>query len=187
MRARASALLVALLTGCGAAPDVALSEVQLPFALPVACGEVPADLQAVLWQAGSRQPTPLEIDLDEGTTSGRVEVTTGEVRHLVVDWHVEREVEGETVRVLLAQFATDLDLTRPESAEVALDIAPEDIDVTTCRDVRFDLTREGSETQLFLGDERPACDLDESCALGLEPECTNLGEVCAGLDPLAEL
>lgn len=183
---RALSLSAAFVVGAACAPEAApaLAEVALPLALPVACDAPPGDLTAVLWQAGTRAPAPLEVDFAAGETRGEVAITTGAVRRLVVDWFVERPHAGESVRVLLAQYVAELDLTAPEDARVGLEIDPADIEVAACRDVRFDLGREGSETQPFAGVPRPVCDLDDSCEGVLDPACANLGEVCAGEDPL---
>ncbi len=172
----------AALVACGPAPDGPGLDapLALSFALPVACAQPPADLEAVAWVSGSRDPVPLEVDLAEGTTSGTLRVTTGAERRIVLDWFVERA----GTRVLLGQAVTSLDLTAPEAESIVVEIAPSDVEVAACRDVTGDVTRVGSATTTFEGEQRPTCDLDDSCAGGLEAVCSNLGELCAGEDPL---
>lgn len=178
-----AAALVGTTTSCGGEEALDLSApLTLPFALPVECASPPADLEAEVWVSGSRAPTPLAVNVAANTTSGTVRVTTGTERRIVIDWFVERE----GTRVLLAQAAKTLDLTRPETDTIVLEISPSDVNVTTCVDVRDDLTRVGSPTTEYAGEARPVCDLDESCGGSLEPGCSNLGEVCAGGDPLRE-
>lgn len=175
--------LVALVASCGGVEDVdAGAPLTLSFALPIECAAPPADLQAVAWVSGTRAPAPLAVDVDADTTSGTVRVTTGAERRIVVDWFVERE----GTRVLLAQAVKTLDLTQPEAETFVLDISPSDVNVTTCQDVRDDLTRVGSATTTFAGEQRPACDLDASCGATPDASCANLGELCAGADPLRE-
>jgi hypothetical protein len=182
----APALCLALVgTACGPeGGDLSFVPFSLPYALPVACAAMPSDLAAEAWVSGSRGSTPLLVDPDAGTTSGALRVTTGVRRRVVVDWFVVRpSVDGAPVRVLLAQAARDLDLRAPEG-DLVLALTKEDIDVTTCRDVTGDVSRTGSLTTLLAGEERPACDLDDSCAGTPAVGCSNLGELCAGLDPL---
>lgn len=184
---RAALFLVALASAaCGGPPegDVGLTALGLPFALPVDCAQEPADLSAEAWVSGFREPTPLDVDLAAGTTSGEIDDVTVGDRTLVIDWYVERDLGGAPVRVLLAQAESPLDLTAPETGSVEVTIAPDDVNVTECRDVRGDPTLAGSPTQTVGGVERPACDLDDSCAGSPAPECANLGELCAGADPL---
>lgn len=171
---------------CSQDAEPEVSQVSLPFALPLDCASPPEDLEAVLWQSGKRAPDGLDVDLEAGTTEGRVTVTAGAVRRLVIDWFVERPLAEGDVRVLLAQATAELDLRDPEAEEVVLEIAPDDVEVTDCADVRFDLSRVGSATQDVGGAPHPVCDLDESCQGALAPACSNLGEMCAGGDPLAE-
>lgn len=177
------ALVVCATLGCGGedAPEVR-APVSLPFALPIACASPPDDLAAVAWVSGSRAPTPLAVDVDAGSTSGSLRVTTGAERRIVIDWFVERA----GTRVLLAQATKTLDLARPEAETLVLEVSPSEVNVTTCSDVRDDLARVGSPTTSFAGEERPACDLDASCGASADASCANLGELCAGTDPLSE-
>lgn len=175
--------LVAVGSACGGEETLDLSApLTLPFALPIACAAPPTDLQAMAWVSGTREPTPLAVDLAANTTSGTVRVTTGAERRIVIDWFVERQ----GTRVLLAQATKTLDLTRPETETFVLDLSPSDVKVDTCMDVQGDLTRVGSPTMLFEGEPRPACDLDGSCGQAPDASCSNLGELCAGRDPLSE-
>lgn len=178
-----AALLV--LGACGDDSEPAgLARFALPFALPVDCAALPADLEAEAWVSGSRASTALEVSVAEGTTTGRLRVTTGAERLVVVDWFVRRPgPDGEDVRVLLAQAARQVDL-RGADDDVALAFEDDDVDVTDCRDVTGDVSRVGSDTQLFAGEQRPVCDLDESCAGAPAVDCSNLGELCAGEEPL---
>lgn len=176
--------LVALAASCGGLDDGldVGAPMALPFALPVACDAPPTDLQAVAWVSGTRAPFPLAVDVSANTTSGVVRVTTGAERRIVVDWFVERD----GTRIMLAQAVKTLDLMRPEAETLVLDISPSDVNVASCQDVRDDLTRVGSPTTRFDGEPRPTCDLDASCAGAPDESCANLGELCAGTDPLTE-
>lgn len=159
-----------------------LAPLSLSFALPIDCAQPPADLQAVAWVSGSREPETLAVDVDAGTTTGTLRVTTGEQRRVVIDWFIERG----GVRVLLGQAVKSLDLTAPEGDTVTLAIAPDDVEVADCLDVTGDVSREGASSTTFEGEARPPCDLDNSCGGTLAVSCSNLGEVCAGEDPLVE-
>jgi len=181
-----SCALLSIAAACGPErADVELGEMSRGFALPIDCAAEPADLQAEAWVSGFRESTPLDVDLAAGTTSGELrDITVGD-RRLVIDWFVERDFGGSTVRIMLAQAETALDLTAPETNTVSVEIGPDDVEVAACRDVRGDSTLAGSDTVSFDGADRPVCDLDDSCAGTPGPECANLGELCAGDDPLA--
>ena len=99
---------------------------------------------------------------------------------LTVDWFVER---GGT-RVLLAQARTLIDLAGATEVEQQVTFTADDITTTDCLDVRQDAF-DGTQTQRFAGDDVPVCDLDNSCGGTLDASCSNLGEICAGTDPLA--
>lgn len=185
-RARLSFALPLVVGGalsCGGeeAPE-ARAPLSLSFALPIECAAAPDDLEAVAWVSGTREPTPLAVDVDADSTSGSLRVTTGAERRIVIDWFVERA----GTRVLLAQAVETLDLTRPEAETLVLEVSPSDVEVAACNDVRDDLARVGSATTTFEGGERPACDLDASCGASVDVSCANLGELCAGQDPLRE-
>lgn len=184
MRIQALAALAVVVVACGPVLDdgSATAPLSLSFALPIECASPPADLEAVAWVSGSREPTPLEVDVAAGTTTGTLRVTTGAERRIVVDWFVERE----GARVLLGQAADTLDLTEPEAETVILEISPSEVQVSDCVDVTSDVSRVGSPTTAFDGEQRPPCDLDESCQGADEAACSNLGELCAGGDPLRE-
>jgi hypothetical protein len=185
MKHLAFALACALLGACGVEDDgTELAPMTLEFALPVDCAAPPADLEAVAWISGNQDPEPLQVDVDAGTTTGQLQVTRGLERRVVIDWFVTRAFGGGDVRVVLGQARERLDLTEPTVTQVPLEIAPEDVDVTDCVDVTGDTSRQGVETVSFDGADRPVCDLDDSCAGSLAPECANVGEICAGEDPL---
>ncbi len=186
-RQRLFCLLPGLIAACHPDPfGVQFADVAVPLPLPVLCEQVPTDLRAEAWQSGARSSTPLEVDLVTQETRGTVEVTAGLVRRLVVDWYVERRFEGEPVRVLLAQYATEIDLTMPDAAVVSWPIDATEMTSTDCVDVRSDLSREGVTQQTVGGIARPVCDLDESCTTGGGGPCTNLEELCAGTDPFVQ-
>jgi hypothetical protein len=175
-------LILPLLAACAEGP-IAVSAVSLSLPETVDCaGGLPDDVQAEAWQSGGEEPTELTVD-ENGAVSGDLVVTTGISRRLVVDWYVERDES----RVLLAQAATNVDLTRPEADELDVDLGERDITVTDCRDVTKDLGREGLDIVSFRGAVVPVCDMDADCGDDGEvrPECSNLGEICAGTDPLA--
>lgn len=191
MTPRRAALLVAatvalvgvFAAGCGApAPDaVALP---LPRALTVDCAAPPEDMQAALWVSGQDAPCPLDVDLSAGTAGGACAVTPGRVRRLTLDYFVERPVVGGTLRIVLAQAQREIDLAAPEAQEVEARFSEEDVRVTGCLDMSAD-SFEGRALVRFDGADRPVCDLDASCGGDEQPACANLGEVCAGGDPLA--
>lgn len=166
---------------CGPAnADVAAVAFPMPSALVVGCANPPADLEAELWISGFDDSCPLTVDVDEGTTVGECVVTTGRERTLTVDWYVIRE----NTRVLLAQARDTVDLTSVTEETVAFDIADGDIEVLECLDVRDDKL-DGVDTQTFDGEARPVCDLDNDCGGTFDVGCSNVGEICAGADPLA--
>jgi hypothetical protein len=186
---RRALLLLPLLAGllsCGVEPDVGLeAPVSVAFPLPVDCATVPTGVEAVLWISGSSAPETLDVDPATLAASGNVTFTTGTERTIVLDWFTRGTGPDGEVRVLLAQATRTLDLTDPVNAPPDGSFAAEDIEVASCVDVRDDTTRAGSPTVVFGGQDRPVCDLDDSCGGSLGPDCSNLGELCAGTDPLA--
>jgi hypothetical protein len=174
------AFIVVVTSGCAADPGVVT--VPAPRAL-VACEQRPADLAAELWVSGSDEPCGLDVD-DAGAAAGACDVTPGTVRVLTLDWFVTRPFDGDDVRVLLAQARGELDLTRARSADATFTVSPDDVVYSRCLDMRED-SFQGSPTTTFDGEERPPCDLDDSCpADSEEVTCANVGEVCEGEDPL---
>ena len=83
---------------------------------------------------------------------------------------------------MLAQVQKKLDLTNPASADAKLDVAAADIKSDTCLDMSSDQLN-GRSTVVVAGTAEPVCDLDGSGGTG-GANCTNLGEVCNGGDPL---
>jgi len=167
--------------GCGQdTSDVQAAPVEfgLPLGLLVECANVPSDLEAELWVSGVADPCALTVDVAGESTSGTCTIPAGRDRTVSVDWFVMRD----GTRVLLAQARERLQLADAE-ADMEWRIGADDIEPRLCLDLRDDQLN-GSETQLFDGEERLVCDLDASCTDGLEIACSNLGEVCAGEDPL---
>lgn len=178
------AVLAAVGAACGPPePELALFEVAAPRALS-ACQNPPAtgELSAELWVSGQEESCPLDVDPADRSVSGSCTVTARAVRTLTLDWFT---VEGG-VRVLLAQAREELDLVAPASEEVMLAVTDEDVTVRDCVDVTGDDKVNGEATVVFGGAEVPVCDLDDSCAGAPADDeaCANLGEVCAGEDPL---
>jgi hypothetical protein len=190
-RAESSAVLAAVWvaatigTSCGDArstsPDLVFAT---PRALTVDCANPPADLEAELFVSGNRDPCPLTVDIADGTTSGSCETTPGLVRTAVINWFVVRPSPlGASTRVLLAEAEQQVDLREEPEGDVALVFDDEDIVVRGCRDRTIDVI-DGSNTQIVDGTEREVCDLDADCPNGTDVACSNLGELCAGTDPL---
>lgn len=185
-------LMVAAAPSCGPegddAPPMSVA-LATPQALQVECDNRPDDLQAELTITGNVNPCPLTVDLEAGTTTGTCPTSRGFVRTLTLDWFVLRTgPNGEAVRVVLAQARGELDFTgeaetpamfAPAEPETATwSIGADDITVSSCVDVSEDQVN-GSSTVEFQGASVPVCDLDDSCAAGTEPDCTNLGQLCA--------
>jgi hypothetical protein len=167
-------MLVALV-GC-AAPEVTPVAFAAPQAL-VTCANVPA-LQARLWLSGSAAPCALDVD-DEGNASGACEAAPGVVRTATLDWFLPA---GE-IDLVLAQVRSSVDLADTTKGETELTFAADDITATACRDMRVDQV-EGAASIVVDGVDVPVCDVDNSCGDTPADACANLGEVCAGSDPL---
>ena len=172
-------LAASTLAACGGEVQPGVVSLPLPQALQVSCATAPVDLSAQLWVSGRDAPCTLSVDQVAGTTSGQCDVAAGRERTLTVDWYVERD----GTRVLLAQARQTIDLAGATDAEQNVNIAEGDITVTDCLDVRDDKV-DGVDTQRFDGVDVPVCDLDDSCGGALAADCSNLGELCAGEDPL---
>lgn len=153
---------------CGPAPSSTL-RFRTPQALS-ACAQPPADVQARLWISGSAAPCPLEVDVDEGTTSGACDAAPGIERRFTVDWFLD--VGGR--EIVLAQSQQDVDLSA--GSDVTLALSDEDVVVADCKDMSVD-SFAGAESVDVDGVQRPVCDLD---ADGDD----NLAEVCSGGEPL---
>lgn len=167
-------------TACAPAPEVALVSFPAPQAL-VSCAALPDDLDAELWVSGNDEACDLEPG-DDGSVSGSCEnfVAGRAVRTVTLDWFIVRG----GVRVLLAQAQKEVDLTAVSSGEQTVAFTEDDIRVRGCFDMRDDQL-DGSPTMLVNGAQRLVCDLDEDCPADLAvTDCSNLGEVCAGADPL---
>lgn len=162
-----------------------------PQALQVDCANAPVDLKAELRITGNTRVCELTVDVDAGTTTGTCPTSRGFVRTLTLDWFVERTAPGGgPVRVVLAQARGSLDFTddaeaaprplfgEPEVETATWTITPDDITVSTCVDVTTD-PASTETTMSFEGASVPVCDLDGSCASDPEPDCTNLGQLCA--------
>lgn len=152
--------------------------VGLPRAL-VECAAPPLDLAARLWVSGSATPCELEVNLDEGTTTGACPATPGRVRALTIDWFIPGD---GSVDVVLAQARRELDLTQADEATVELTVGDDEVKTSGCRDMTSDQL-EGSPTISLDGLVVPVCDVDDSCTGSPDPACSNIGEVCAGSDP----
>jgi hypothetical protein len=182
--ARAALLLaLALSVGCGPVePEVSLVEFPAPQALD-SCASPPT-LLAQLWSSSDPDPCTLDVAAD-GSASGSCLVVARAERTLTVDWYVNSTFGGEPVRVLMAQAKQVADLREPESDTYELTIGPDDIVVRGCVDVTGDDKVNGLTEIPFNGGMVAPCDLDASCGTDLTDEaCSNLGEVCAGGDPL---
>lgn len=161
-----------------APPTLAAFRLRLP--LPAVCAVAPDDLTAEAFVSGYEDARPLDVDPTTGETTGTFEVAAGIDRRLVIDWIVTR---GGT-RIVVAQARSDLALRAPEGDELAVSLATSDIKTTDCRDVTGDLGRIGVAFVNVDGEERAVCDLDGDCGDPLKEECSNLGELCVGSDPL---
>lgn len=171
------------LVGCApATPDGAV--LSLPRAL-VACAQPPANLAARMWVSGKDEPCPLDVDLAAGTTSGNCDVIPGRERVITVDWLVPEDSAPE---IVLAQAQQKIDLREAADADVDVTLANDDVRTADCRDMRDDQL-DGAPTVTVGEREVPVCDLDDSCAGSAnpaDPACSNLGELCAGHDPLVD-
>ncbi|MFZ9887480.1 MAG: hypothetical protein ACO3JL_08260 [Myxococcota bacterium] len=168
---------------CNAAcetPTATLSPFSLQLPLPATCDDALEDLTALAFISGYDEPIPLDVDPATGVTTGSFEVAAGIERRLVIDWVVTRQA----TRVLLAQARATLPLEAPETAELTVKLSESDVSATDCRDVTGDLARAGDDFIRVDGTLRPVCDLDGDCGDTLADECSNLGELCAGRDPL---
>lgn len=173
-----------------------------PQFLSVDCPNFPAsvELQAQLWISGSDVPCPLSVDLDTGITSGTCNIPVGRERLLTLDWFVQWPIENPDnqnnagndgadpilVPVVLAQVQTTLDLSDIATVVAtppSVNIDDADIRTTNCRDMRAD-SSEG-ETQIRInGALRSVCDLNDSCDGAENGTCNNVGDLCAGRDPV---
>ena len=173
--------LAALSVACAVepAPEAAPLVAALPDALTVDCAQRP-DLQARLWVSGYDEPCALDVDLDENTTTGACDATAGATRRFTLDWYVERAVPAGDVVVVLAQAQKDVAVS---GGQASLSFATGDVRVTACEDMAVD-SYEGATTVDVDGVARPVCDLDGSCGADEAAACANVGEVCAGEDPL---
>lgn len=182
MRACLAGLLGAM---CGCAPidddgDAASTGANISLSTPRAlleCAAPPDDIAARMWISGSDEPCALEVDVDGGTTSGACSTRPGLVRTLTVDWFAPRG----GIDLVLAQARGAIDLTKGDVAEVAFEVAEEDVVTTECLDMRDDQV-DGSLIIEVNGVGVPVCDVDDSCAGG-DGACSNLGELCAETDP----
>ena len=165
--------------GCGAEAEPTAITFANPQALVVGCANPPQDLEAEMWISGFQESCPLDVDVNAGTTTGDCVVTTGRSRTLTVDWFVTR---GQT-RVLLAQVQRTFDLTAVTEASLDSTISDADVEVLECRLMVND-QRDGEPTQSFNGVDAAVCDLDGDCGGVLDVGCANIGELCAGADPL---
>lgn len=172
-------LSLGLLVAASACAPPAVSSITLATPEVVACDNAPSEVRARAWQSGLAEPTALEV-ADDGTTSGSLTVRTGLVRQIVVDWLV---VVDDT-EVLIGQARGSVDLTAPEEDTATLSFGEEDVTVTAMVDVEGDLSLTGAAT-VERGDAIvPVADLNASCEGEVEVDCSNLGDICAGRNPL---
>ncbi|MCC7072041.1 MAG: hypothetical protein IT383_12000 [Deltaproteobacteria bacterium] len=165
---------------CAAEPSTIVLE--NPQALSVDCATAPADLAARVWVSGYDEPVALSYDPASNTTSGSVDIASGTVRMLTIDWYRPMG-RSDGVELVLAQARGELALVGgvQPTAEFAIDSAA--IADTSCLDMRFD-SFDGAGTVDLDGAIVPLCDLDDSCSGGDPATCTNLIETCSGGDPL---
>ncbi|MCP4502533.1 MAG: hypothetical protein GY822_21490 [Deltaproteobacteria bacterium] len=166
---------------CGVEADSALTPVSmsLPQALLTNCAFPPADLAAELWVSGVNESCALDVDVTGGSVSGVCTIPAGRDRTLTLDYFVVRE----GIRVLLAQVRERIALANAE-AEMTWDISKDDVNPLECLDITDDQLN-GSDIQVIGGSARPVCDLDDSCQGTPATDCSNLGEICAGENPLS--
>jgi hypothetical protein len=179
----ATALLTAMsmVAGCGAEHDPALTPLTLAFpqALLTDCASPPSDLAAELWVSGVNESCALDVDVTTQSVTGVCTIPAGRDRTVTLDYFVERQ----GIRVLLAQARERLSLANAE-AEMDWTVSEDDIDPLNCLDVTEDQLN-GSDIQVIGGNARPVCDLDDSCQGTPATDCSNLGEICAGQNPLS--
>jgi len=164
---------------CGEEADPFALGLSVAMPQQLQCANLPADLRAQVWQSGTEEPTELVVDPENFTTSGSVAIRSGTRRNVVIDWYIIRE----DVRIVLAQVRASMDLTNPASDTIEFNFDADDISIDRCIDVSRDLPREGLPVSVN-NVEVPMCDLDNSCEGTPDISCSNLGEVCAGSDPL---